>query len=362
MACALVLAGLLPVATSGPYALPCLLVGFALFRHDLLLRWRRPTTWMAGVAGAALVAFVLEQVLARSTGCAVGWGAAPWQLALAAAIPWLISMAWRLLPSTTFIGEHRHGAVTSAVASAARNTPWPRCAFRTGSTLDTQAVDLFDVEAVVPTSRGVLALYPEGPAEGMASRVKRSMDLAMVLCALPLILPLFALLVLGLRLVLRGPVFYSQVRLGLGGELITVPKLRSMIVNAEPGGVPVWPKDDDPRITRSGRLLRRFWLDELPQLMNVLLGTMSLVGPRPERPAFAQAFSAQWPKYPLRHRVPVGMTGLAQVNGFLGDTSICRRLRHDLAYARRWSPAMDLWILAVTALRAVRRRPIPRRS
>lgn len=358
---ALLLAALLPAARSGIVALPALLAGWLVFRHDLMLRWRRPSVWVAGVLGAAATTWGVDYGLCAFAGITDTWGRRPIELALAVPIPWIISRIWMLLPRTAAAGAFRHGEAARRVALAAQHTPWPRCRWQTAGPLVPQPPDPLDIRSSVPVGERELPLHPEGPAEGMAACVKRALDGLLVLLALPLLLPSFALLVLVLKLVQRGPVFYAQARLGLGERHFMVPKLRTMVVDAEPGGVPVWPEDDDPRITRQGRILRRFWLDELPQLGNVLVGSMSLVGPRPERPAFAQAFSARWPKYPLRHRVPVGMTGLAQVNGFLGDTSISRRLRHDLAYARRWSPALDLWILAVTVLRAVRRRPIPRR-
>ncbi len=359
---ALLLAALLPAARAGTCALPALLVGWVAFRHDLLLRWRRPSVWIAGVSGAAAVAWSFELCLGAALGATDMWGTAPLQLAFASCLPWALSRVWMLLPPDACRGTFKHGEVQRCLGLAAQNTPWPRCRWQPGPFPAGEPPDPLDIASSVQVTSGELPLHPEGPAEGMASCVKRVCDTLLVLAALPLLLPCFALLLLVLKGLQRGPVFYAQVRLGLGGRLFMVPKLRTMVVNAEPGGIPVWPEDDDPRITRHGRLLRRFWLDELPQLGNVLLGSMSLVGPRPERPAFAQAFSARWPKYPLRHRVPVGMTGLAQVNGFLGDTSISRRLRHDLAYARRWSPALDLWILVVTVLRAVRRRPIPQRG
>jgi len=127
------------------------------------------------------------------------------------------------------------------------------------------------------------------------------------------------------------------------------------VVEAEADGRPVWPEEDDPRITPLGRFMRRFWIDELPQLWNVIRGDLSLVGPRPERPPFIKAFSERLPKYPLRHRVPAGMTGLAQVMGFTGNTSLARRLHCDLRYVRAWSPWFDLRILFLTIVRIFER-------
>jgi lipopolysaccharide/colanic/teichoic acid biosynthesis glycosyltransferase len=127
-----------------------------------------------------------------------------------------------------------------------------------------------------------------------------------------------------------------------------------MIADAE-RGKPVWPEEDDPRITRLGRVLRRMWIDELPQLWNVLFGDMSVIGPRPERPEFVEAFAASLPKYRERHAVSAGITGLAQVAGLIGNTSIRRRLSLDRRYIRVWTPGLDLWILARTAAKALRR-------
>ena len=107
-----------------------------------------------------------------------------------------------------------------------------------------------------------------------------------------------------------------------GGRVFRIWKLRTMVLDAEPGGVAVWPEEHDPRITRLGRVLRRLWIDELPQLWNVLRGDMSVVGPRPERPEFVEAFAEAMPKYQDRHAVPAGITGLAQVHGLTGNTSI----------------------------------------
>jgi len=107
---------------------------------------------------------------------------------------------------------------------------------------------------------------------------------------------------------------------------------------------------DDPRITRLGAVLRRFKLDELPQLFNVLRGDMSLVGPRPERPVFIEEFKRQIPKYHLRHKVKAGITGWAQINGLRGQTSIQKRIEYDLYYIENWSLLLDLKILVRTAL------------
>jgi lipopolysaccharide/colanic/teichoic acid biosynthesis glycosyltransferase len=124
-----------------------------------------------------------------------------------------------------------------------------------------------------------------------------------------------------------------------------------MQVGAEPGGIPVWSRKDDPRRTWIGGLLRRSSLDELPQLINVLRGDMSLVGPRPERPEFIAEFRRHIPQYMLRHKIQAGMTGWAQIHGFRGDTSIESRLRYDLEYIQRWSLLFDVKIMALTLVK-----------
>jgi len=125
-------------------------------------------------------------------------------------------------------------------------------------------------------------------------------------------------------------------------------KFRTMMVDAEKENGLRWTRYNDPRRTLIGAWLRRTSLDELPQLINVVKGQMSLVGPRPERPALAKQFSEEYKKYMLRHKVKVGLTGWAQINGFRGDTSLRKRLLYDLYYVRNWSWGLDMWILLQT--------------
>src|SRR5262249_56768753 len=143
------------------------------------------------------------------------------------------------------------------------------------------------------------------------------------------------------RLDSRGPILYRQERVGLNGRRFAMLKFRTMRVDAEVAGKPGWTTRDDPRKTRAGDLLRRLSLDELPQLWNVLVGHMSLVGPRPERPVFVQQFRASIPRYMLRHHVKAGITGWAQVNGLRGDTPLDRRIEYDLYYIKNWSMGFD---------------------
>jgi exopolysaccharide biosynthesis polyprenyl glycosylphosphotransferase len=155
-----------------------------------------------------------------------------------------------------------------------------------------------------------------------------------------------------IRLSSPGPIFYRQERLGLDGRPFTMLKFRSMVAGAEAGTGPQWTTQSDPRRTRIGAFLRQTSLDELPQLLNVLRGDMSLVGPRPERPFFVEQFRNMVPRYLDRHRVKSGMTGWAQVNGLRGDTSIEDRIKYDLYYIENWSLTFDIKILLRT-IRAV---------
>jgi exopolysaccharide biosynthesis polyprenyl glycosylphosphotransferase len=164
-----------------------------------------------------------------------------------------------------------------------------------------------------------------------------------VLCA-PLMLSIAVLI----KLSSPGRILYRQQRMGLDCRPFTLLKFRSMRADAEPPGVPVWSIRNDHRRTRVGTWLRRLNLDELPQLINVLKGEMSLVGPRPERPEFIERFRRGIPRYMLRHKIQAGMTGWAQIHGYRGDTSIEERLRYDLDYIQRWSLLFDLKILLLT--------------
>ena len=194
----------------------------------------------------------------------------------------------------------------------------------------------------------------EVPLQGWSSMVKRVMDAAasslllLGLCLIP-VLPVLALLV---RLYGgKGPVLLRQERMTLDGKTFQIFKFRTMVDEAERNTGPVFATSDDPRRTPIGSWLRRHNLDELPQLLNVLLGDMSLVGPRPERPPFVQQFRERIPQYMRRHRVKSGMTGWAQVNGWRGNTSIEKRIEFDLYYIENWSLRLDLKILILTLFR-----------
>jgi exopolysaccharide biosynthesis polyprenyl glycosylphosphotransferase len=194
------------------------------------------------------------------------------------------------------------------------------------------------------------------PLQGFNAIVKRGIDIALGGVFMGLLTLPFSLIALTIRLTSPGPVFYRQERMGLDGKAFTVFKFRSMYHDAERDTGPIWARDDDPRCTPIGRLLRRLDLDELPQLWNVLTGDMSLVGPRPERPFFVDQFKHRIPQYMLRHKVKSGITGWAQVNGWRGNTSLEKRIEYDLYYIENWSVSLDLKIMWLTLVRGVFQR------
>jgi len=178
-------------------------------------------------------------------------------------------------------------------------------------------------------------------------RAKRAFDLVVSILLLVLSAPLMLACALAVKLTSPGPVFFRQVRIGIGGRPFEILKFRTMRVNED--SATQWCVTDDDRVTRVGRVLRPSHLDELPQLFNVVKGEMSLVGPRPERPHFVEQFASEIDGYHFRHRVPVGITGWAQVHGYWGDTSIETRVRLDNRYIENWS----LWRDLVIGLRTI---------
>jgi Undecaprenyl-phosphate glucose phosphotransferase len=196
----------------------------------------------------------------------------------------------------------------------------------------------------------------ESPLYGWNRVLKRAFDLVGGAAALILAAPVMLAIVVALKLMSPGPVLYRQERMGVDGRRFRMLKFRTMRVDAEAQTGPVWATPDDPRRTWLGGLLRRWSLDELPQLLNVLRGEMSLVGPRPERPSFVEEFRRRVPGYMLRHKVKAGITGWAQINGWRGNTSIERRIECDLYYIERWSLAFDLLILIQTLWYGIRNR------
>jgi len=189
------------------------------------------------------------------------------------------------------------------------------------------------------------------PLEGWPALSKRLFDFLVSLTGLILFLPLIALTTLFLKLDSAGPVFYLQTRVGLDGRIFRMIKFRTMIKNAEKETGPIWSPQNDQRVTRVGRFLRKLSIDELPQLINVLIGDMSLVGPRPERPELVEKFKNNIPRYMLRHRVKTGMTGWAQVHGLRGNTPLDKRIEFDIYYIQNWTLRLDLEILFRTILK-----------
>ncbi|NOT34299.1 MAG: undecaprenyl-phosphate glucose phosphotransferase [Candidatus Eisenbacteria bacterium] len=198
-----------------------------------------------------------------------------------------------------------------------------------------------------------VVLVTDSPEQGWNSVLKRGFDLACAAIGLLVISPVLAILAILIRLDSPGPVFYRQERVGLNGRRFDMIKFRSMRADAESSGT-AWTTRNDVRRTRLGETLRRLSLDELPQLWNVLIGDMSLVGPRPERPMFVEQFRTSIPRYMLRHHVRAGMTGWAQVNGLRGDTPLEQRIEYDLYYLKNWSLGLDLKILMLTVVRVFR--------
>jgi len=178
--------------------------------------------------------------------------------------------------------------------------------------------------------------------------VKRAIDLVASAVLLIILSPLFLVVSLIVKLTSRGPVFYKQERVGLDGKAFKLIKFRTMVSDAEKDSGPVMCQPGDTRMTRVGRILRKYSIDEFPQLVNVLRGQMSLIGPRPERPYFVRNFREKIPKYMLRHKVKSGITGWAQVHGLRQDTSIEKRLEYDFYYMQNWSLALDLKIVWMT--------------
>lgn len=188
--------------------------------------------------------------------------------------------------------------------------------------------------------------------QGWKLTLKRGLDVFGSAFGLIMLSPFMLLAAVLIKLDSPGPVFYTQERMGLDARPFKIIKFRTMRMDAEEAG-PGWTTPDDPRKTKLGTMLRRFNIDELPQLINVLLGDMSLVGPRPERPVYVEQFRQSIPRYMDRHREKAGLTGWAQVNGMRGDTSIAERTKYDLWYIENWSLWLDIKIILRTLLQTV---------
>ncbi|MFN4896754.1 MAG: undecaprenyl-phosphate glucose phosphotransferase [Pseudomonadota bacterium] len=193
------------------------------------------------------------------------------------------------------------------------------------------------------------------PLDGINLVSKRALDLIIASLALIIFSPLMLIIAILVKLTSRGAVFFKQERVSFDGSRFHIVKFRTMYTDAEKSG-PGWTTPGDDRVTPLGRLLRSTSLDELPQLFNVLRGDMSIVGPRPERPVFIKEFRQHIPRYMLRHKVPAGITGWAQVHGWRGDTSIDKRIEYDLYYIENWSLLLDLKIVCMTVINGFKNR------
>ncbi len=189
------------------------------------------------------------------------------------------------------------------------------------------------------------------PLQGWPLALKRSVDILVSLLGLLVLSPFLSILAIIIKLDSRGPLFYSQVRVGLDGRHFKMIKFRTMVPDAEVKTGAIWSPPDDDRVTALGKILRKLSIDEIPQLFNVLKGDMSLVGPRPERPEFVEEFKNNIPRYMLRHRVKTGMTGWAQVHGLRGNTPLAKRIEFDIYYIQNWTFRLDIEILWRTILK-----------
>ena len=178
--------------------------------------------------------------------------------------------------------------------------------------------------------------------------VKRVMDVVGSLLGLILFSPCMLVIAISVKASDGGPVIFSQERIGLHNRKFKMFKFRTMRIQTEEEEKNGWSKKGDERVTKVGKIIRKLSLDELPQLFNVLIGDMSLVGPRPERPQFVDKFKEEIPRYMVKHQVRPGMTGWAQVNGYRGNTSIRKRIEYDLDYIENWTVLFDVKILILT--------------
>lgn len=193
----------------------------------------------------------------------------------------------------------------------------------------------------------------DSPMFGIHQLLKAVEDRIIAGLALIILAPIMALIALGVKLSSPGPAFYRQERVSWNGLSFTMLKFRSMPVNAEQSKGAQWATAGDQRTTLFGHFLRRTSLDELPQLINVIKGEMSIVGPRPERPVFIEEFRTEIPDYMQKHLVKAGITGWAQVNGWRGDTDLGTRIKYDLYYIENWSISLDLKIMIMTVFKGM---------
>jgi len=208
--------------------------------------------------------------------------------------------------------------------------------------------EILDLEGIP-----IIALR-QSTVEGWNRILKRSFDIVGALIGIILLTPLWIIMPILIKIFSPGPVFYRQERMGLDGKSFNMIKFRSMRVDAEAATGAVWASKDDDRRTPLGAFMRETSLDEFPQLFNVLAGSMSLVGPRPERPVFIREFKKSIPNYMLRHKMKAGITGWAQVNGWRGNTSLEKRIECDIYYLTHWSIWFDLKIIFMTFFTGIR--------
>ena len=192
------------------------------------------------------------------------------------------------------------------------------------------------------------------PLDNIANAViKRIMDIVISIIMIILTSPIMLIAVIGVKLSSPGPVIFKQKRVGKNNKIFTMYKFRSMKVNDMSDTA--WTTDEDPRKTKFGTFLRKTGIDELPQLFNVLFGDMSIVGPRPEIPAYVEKYSKTIPLYRVKHQVKPGITGLAQIYGFRGNTSIEKRIELDIEYIENWSVFNDIKIILITPFKMFNR-------
>jgi Undecaprenyl-phosphate glucose phosphotransferase len=240
----------------------------------------------------------------------------------------------------TIVGELKRYALNLLYAPASRN----------------RSLKLLDVIAIGPNN---VVRFVRTPMNESSVLLKRVVDLVLSALGLVLLAPLFALVALAIMLESRGPVIYRQARRGFNGETFMIWKFRSMSVT-ESGHAMTQARPHDPRVTRIGRFIRATSIDELPQLVNVLLGQMSLVGPRPHAISHDAELSTRMAQYAHRQRIKPGITGWAQVNGFRGETANAAQLEgrvaHDIYYIDNWSLLLDIWVLILTIFSPAARR------
>ncbi|NLG04471.1 MAG: exopolysaccharide biosynthesis polyprenyl glycosylphosphotransferase, partial [Clostridia bacterium] len=180
---------------------------------------------------------------------------------------------------------------------------------------------------------------------------KRIVDIIGSIVGIIIFSPVMLIAALLIKITSKGPVIFAQERVGLHNKPYQMYKFRTMYLQNENAEKKAWTVKDDPRVTKVGKFLRRTSIDELPQLFNILIGQMSLVGPRPERPQFVEQFKEEIPRYMVKHQVRPGLTGWAQINGLRGNTSIEKRVEYDLYYIENWTMTFDIKIMFLTIFR-----------